>query len=109
MDVVLDLVGDLHDDTSTRSLEVLGPGGLIVAVPSGGSPELWERAAARGIRATPFLVEPDGPALARIAGLIDAGRVRVEVEEVFPLERAGDAHRKGEQGRNRGKLVLQVI
>jgi NADPH:quinone reductase-like Zn-dependent oxidoreductase len=108
-DVVLDLVGDLHDDTSTRSLDVLRPGGLIVAVPSGASPDLWERAAARGLRATPFLVEPDGPALARIAGLVDAGQVRVEVEEAFPLERAADAHRKGEEGRNRGKLVLQVI
>ena len=108
MDVVLDLVGDLHDDTSTRSLRVLRPEGVLVSVPSGASPDLWDRAAFDGIRATPFLVEPDGPALARIAGLVDAGDVRVEVEEVFPLERAGEAHRKGEQGRTRGKLVLQV-
>ena len=108
IDVVIDLVGDAHDHTSTRSLEVLRPGGLIVAVPSGVSPELIQQARSRGLRASAFLVEPDGPALARIAGLIDAGAVHVEVEEVFPLEQAARAHTRGEAGRTRGKLVLGV-
>ncbi|GAA3171359.1 hypothetical protein GCM10020001_117430 [Nonomuraea salmonea] len=58
------------------------------------------------MRTTPFLVEPDGPALATIAGLIDAGQVAVEVEETFPLERAAAAHVRGEAGHTRGKLVL---
>ncbi|WP_222598492.1 NADP-dependent oxidoreductase [Lentzea tibetensis] len=104
VDVVIDLVGD---DTSTRSLEVLRPGGLIVAIP-GISPALPGAAAAKGLRATAFLVEPDGPALARIAGLIDAGEVTVEVEEIFPLKEAALAHTRGETGRTRGKLVLQL-
>ncbi|GAA2275930.1 NADP-dependent oxidoreductase [Nonomuraea roseoviolacea subsp. roseoviolacea] len=108
VDVVVDLVGDGHDDTSTRSLRVLRRGGLLVAVPSGVSPELAERAEAAGVRATPFLVEPDAPALARIAGLIDQGEVAVEVEDVLPLEQAAEAHRRGEEGRTRGKLVLTV-
>ncbi|WP_425569353.1 zinc-binding dehydrogenase [Nonomuraea salmonea] len=51
-------------------------------------------------------MEPDGPALATIAGLIDAGQVAVEVEETFPLERAAAAHVRGEAGHTRGKLVL---
>ncbi|NUW38682.1 NADP-dependent oxidoreductase [Nonomuraea rhodomycinica] len=108
VDVVIDLVGDGHDATSTRSLKVLRPGGLLVAVPSGVSPELAERAEAAGVRATAFLVEPDAPALARIAGLIDQGDVTVEVEDVLPLEQAAEAHRRGEEGRTRGKLVLTV-
>ena len=108
IDVVIDLVGDAHDKTSLRSLEVLHPGGLLVAVPAGVSPELADAAAARGVRVTPFLVEPDGPALARIAALIDAGEVAVEVEEVFPLEQAAQAHIRGEHGRTRGKLVLRA-
>lgn len=108
VDVVIDLVGDAHDDTSTRSLDTLRPGGLLVAVPSGASPDLMDRAEARGLRATAYLVEPDGPALAEIAGLIDAGKIAVEVEDVYPLERAAEAHRKGEAGRTRGKLVLRV-
>ncbi|WP_236655913.1 NADP-dependent oxidoreductase [Streptacidiphilus jiangxiensis] len=106
VDVVIDLVGDDHDRTSTRSLKVLRPGGLLVAIPAGVSPELAEAAETAGVRVTPFLVEPDGAALTTIAALIDAGAVTVEVEEVFPLERAGTAHARGEAGRTRGKLVL---
>jgi NADPH:quinone reductase-like Zn-dependent oxidoreductase len=108
VDVVIDLIGDGHDRTSTRSLDVLRPGGLLVAVPSGGSSELFTTAEVRDLRATSFLVEPDGPALARIAELIDAGDLHVEVEEVFPLAQAARAHARGEAGHTRGKLVLSV-
>ncbi|CAM5675556.1 NADP-dependent oxidoreductase OS=Streptomyces tendae OX=1932 GN=F3L20_19370 PE=3 SV=1 [Streptomyces tendae] len=108
VDVVIDLVGDGQDRTSTRSLRTLRPGGLLVAVPSGVSPELASAAETAGVRAVPFLVEPDGPALTAIAALIDAGEVAVEVEETFPLEQAAAAHARGESGRTRGKLVLTV-
>ncbi|WP_369393317.1 NADP-dependent oxidoreductase [Streptomyces sp. CG1] len=108
IDVVIDLVGDAHDRTSTRSLKVLRPGGLLVAIPAGVSPELAQAAETAGARVTPFLVEPDGAALTTIADLIDAGHVAVEVEDTFPLEQAGAAHARGEAGRTRGKLVLTV-
>ncbi len=108
VDVVIDLIGDGVEETSTRSLETLRPGGTLVAVPSGVSPELVAAAEARGLVAKPYLVEPDGPSLARIAALIDEGTVRVEVEDVLPLAEAAEAHRRGEQGRTRGKLVLNV-
>jgi NADPH:quinone reductase-like Zn-dependent oxidoreductase len=109
VDVVIDLIGDHHDDTSIRSVQTLRPGGLIVAIPAGVSPELRHAAQARGVRATAYLVEPDGTALTRIAGLIDAGEVTVEVEEAFPLEQAAAAHARGESGHTRGKLVLNII
>lgn len=108
VDVVIDLVGNLHGDTSTRSLDVLRPGGLLVAIPAGVAPELAAAAEAKDVRVTPFLVEPDGPALTRIAELIDAGEVRVEVAEVFPLEQVAAAHTRGASDRTRGKLVLRV-
>jgi NADPH:quinone reductase-like Zn-dependent oxidoreductase len=108
LDVVLDLVGDAYDATSTRSLETLRPGGLLVAVPAGVSPELAAAAAAAGVRVTGFLVEPDGPALARIAALIEEGAVTVEVAKVLALAEVATAHRQGEQGHTRGKLVLRV-
>ncbi|MDI5961667.1 NADP-dependent oxidoreductase [Streptomyces sp. SL13] len=108
VDVVIDLVGDGHDRTSTRSLDVLRPGGTLVAVPSGVSGDLLDLARTRGLRATGFLVEPDGAALTAIAGLIDGGRAVVGVDDVLPLAEAAEAHRRGEQGRTRGKLVLRV-
>ncbi|MET9403105.1 NADP-dependent oxidoreductase [Kitasatospora sp. NPDC002965] len=108
VDVVLDLIGDDHDRTSTRSLETLRPGGLLVAVPSGVSAELQSAASALGVRVSAFLVEPDGAALALLAQLIDAGAIAVEVEEVFALEDAAKAQARGETGRTRGKLVLDL-
>ncbi|MBW0110584.1 NADP-dependent oxidoreductase [Pseudonocardia sp. KRD-182] len=108
VDVVLDLLGDTVDHTSTRSLDVLRPGGLLIAVPSNLSPDLIPHATQRGLRARGVQVEPDGHALAEIARLIDAGSLRVEVDQVFPLADAAQAHRVGETGRTRGKLVLSL-
>ena len=105
VDVVLDLVGG---DTGVRSVPTLRPGGLLIAVPGGVSAELATAAQQRGVVTTAFLVEPDGAALSRIAGLIDSGAVISEIDEVFPLAGAAEAHRRGERGHTRGKLVLRV-
>lgn len=106
LDVVVDLVGS--EATLAQSVAVTRRGGLVVAVPSGTSPELLARAAESGVRVASYLVEPDGHALGEIAELIESGAVRIEVEEVFPLAEAGAAHRLLEDGRTRGKLVLAV-
>ncbi|MFC4565699.1 NADP-dependent oxidoreductase [Nocardiopsis mangrovi] len=108
VDAVIDLVGDAVDRTSTRSLEVLRPGGILVAVPSGVTPELLDLAAQRGVRASAFMVEPDGAALTEVARLIDAGAISVYVDGVFPLAEVADAHRRSEESHGRGKFVLRV-
>ncbi|MCC4317304.1 NADP-dependent oxidoreductase [Streptomyces malaysiensis] len=107
IDVVIDLIGTL-DDTDARSVSVTRPGGLVVAIPGGVSERLATVAAQAGVRTSPFLVEPDATALHTIAGLVDSGAVRVEVERTFALEEAAEAHRLGETNRTRGKLVLTV-
>lgn len=106
LDLVIDLIGS--ETTLDQSIKVLRPGGLLVAVPSGTSPELLAKAEEAGVRVMPFLVEPDGHALGEIAALVEAGVVRVEVEQVFPLGDAAEAHRRMESGRTQGKLVLDV-
>jgi NADPH:quinone reductase-like Zn-dependent oxidoreductase len=105
VDLVVDLVGGDH---AWRSLEVVREGGLLVAVPSGVDAALIEEARTRGRRATGILVEPDGAALEQIAGLVASDRLRVHVSEVLPLAEAAEAHRRGETGRTRGKIVLDV-
>ncbi|GGW99547.1 NADPH:quinone reductase [Streptomyces malachitofuscus] len=107
VDVVIDLMGG-QEATDVRSVAVTRPGGLVVSVPGGVSAELADAAARAGVRTSPVLVEPDGAALTTIAGLVDAGALRVEIERVFPLDRAAEAHRQGETNRTRGKLVLNV-
>jgi NADPH:quinone reductase-like Zn-dependent oxidoreductase len=108
VDVVIDLIGDEQDNTSTRSLDTLRANGHLVAVPSGVSPALLALAQSRGVRASVYLVEPDGAGLTRIARLIDEKEVHIEVEDVLPLERAATAHHRIAEGRTRGKLVLRV-
>ena len=106
IDLVVDLIGS--ESTLTQSVAVTKAGGLVVAVPSGTPAGVLERAAESGVRVASFLVEPDGHALGEIAGLIEQGAVRIEVEAVFPLAEAAAAHRQLEAGRTRGKLVLEV-
>lgn len=108
VDVVIDLIGDAIDRTGSRSLSVLRPGGLLVNVPSASWPTLAADAAAADVRATTFRMIPDAQTLAVISRLITSGDVRVNVDEVFPLEQAGPAHRRLEEGHVRGKLVVQV-
>ncbi|MEZ3160568.1 NADP-dependent oxidoreductase [Microbacterium sp. BWT-B31] len=108
VDVVIDLVGNVRDDTGTRSLSVLRPGGLYILVPTGGWPGYVEAAAASGVRATGYKVIPDGGALATIGRLLDSGAVQVYVDRVFDLGEAAAAHVELERGHTRGKIVLQV-
>ena len=105
VDLVYDLVGG---EVSVRSLDVLTPEGRLICLPSAAAAEAVTAAAARGIRATGMLVEPDGDGLEELADLVDQRRLRVLVAETFPLERASHAHRAGELGHTTGKLVLTV-
>jgi NADPH:quinone reductase-like Zn-dependent oxidoreductase len=47
-------------------------------------------------------------ALAEIGELIQSGRFPLPVARTFPLTEVAEAHRVGEDGRVRGKLVLLV-
>jgi NADPH:quinone reductase-like Zn-dependent oxidoreductase len=108
VDVVIDLIGNVSDDTGSRSLAVLRHGGLIINVPTGSWPTFFEDAAAAGVRASDFKVAPDGTTLGVISRLLESGDVRVFVDQVFDLDNAADAHRALEAGHTRGKIVLTV-
>jgi NADPH:quinone reductase-like Zn-dependent oxidoreductase len=104
----LDAVIDCHGSYGERSLPVLRPGGILVAIPSGVSAELIAAAREANLRATGFLVEPDPVGLAGIAALIEAGELQVHVDRVFELEQVAEAHRVAEAGHGGGKIVLRV-
>jgi NADPH:quinone reductase-like Zn-dependent oxidoreductase len=105
VDVVYDLIGG---DVSVRSLDVLRPDGVMIILPSAAAAAAVEAAQERGLRAVGVVVEPDGDGLEELAALVESGGLRVLVDETFPLDRAADAHRLGEQGRATGKIVLTV-
>lgn len=105
LDVALDLVGGA--DTAAL-LDVLREGGLLIAVADGASDGVKQAAERRKLRVIEPLVEPDGHALDEIRRLTMEDKLKVTVDEVFPLEHAAAAHEKLERGGVRGKLVLEV-
>ena len=107
-DTVIDLIGNVTDNTGTRSLAVLKPDGLLVNAPTGSWPTMAEDAAAAGVRATGFRVSSDRHTLEKISELLDAGLVRAHVDRVFELSEGASAHRQIEEGHTRGKIVLRV-
>jgi len=107
-DVVIDLIGNVHDDTGTRSLATLRPGGLLVNAPSGSWPGMADEAATAEVRATDYKVSPSGATLAVMSRMIEAGDLRVHVDRVLPLEQLAEAHRLVESGHTRGKIAIEV-
>ena len=55
-----------------------------------------------------YVVRADGDRLASITRMIDAGHIRVEVEQVFPFERAPAALERVQAKHVRGKVVLEI-
>lgn len=108
LDSVIDLIGNVHDATGTRSLAVLRPDGLLVNAPTGSWPTMQAEAAAAGVRATGYKVAADARVLDSITALIDNGSVRVNIDAVFDLDEGAAAHRALEGGHTRGKIVLRV-
>jgi NADPH:quinone reductase-like Zn-dependent oxidoreductase len=104
-DVVLDVIGQGYAE---RSLQSLRPGGLLVTAVERTSTKLPKLAAEAGRRFAGVAVEPDYPALERLATLVEADKLRPYVEQVLPLEQIAKAHTLIERGATQGKIVLSV-
>ena len=109
-DVVHDfdaVIESMGGEVRNRSWKVLKKGGILVALI--GPPPSEDDAKAREVRATIIWGQANRGQLTEIARLADAGKVRPEIAEVFPLREAAEAHRMSETEHVRGKIVLQVI
>jgi NADPH:quinone reductase-like Zn-dependent oxidoreductase len=104
VDIVLDGIGG--DDYGLRSLETLREGGLLVVLPGGVTRAVAAAAEEQSKRASGVQVEPDYCGLESLAELVDDGKLTVTIDETFPLAQAPEAHRRLEEGRARGKIVL---
>lgn len=102
VDVVFDTVGG---ETLRRSWDVLGPGGRMVTVAASEEGKQDERS-----KRAFFIVEPRRSELEEVGRLLDAGELRVVVDCVVPLERAGEAYAGTlEERRGRGKVVVAIV
>lgn len=125
-DMVLDTVGG---ETLARSFRVLRPGGVLVTiagVPDGatmrelgagflmrtlGDLMNWRNhraARAAGCRFGYLFMRPDGAQLERLAGFVEARRLRPVMDQVYPLAEARQALTRSASGHARGKIVLRI-
>ena len=112
--VVYDSVGK---DTFTRSLDCLQPRGLMVsfgnasgAVPPFALSELASRGSLYITRPTLFAYASQRAELeamaAELFGMVESGKVKIEVNQTFALSDAAEAHRALESRRTTGSTVL---
>ncbi len=126
-DCAFDLIGG---ETLARLWPVLKPGGRVVSIAGmpepmtakkdlGGSLHLtalfWiaslairRRAARHGASYRYLFMHPSGGDLAHLASLIDAGKLEVVIDRVFPFAEAREAMAYLETGHAKGKVVLQM-
>jgi NADPH:quinone reductase-like Zn-dependent oxidoreductase len=100
VDVAFDTVGG---ETTETLLATLREGAVLVTIASA-APE--EAARERGVRAEHMVMSPSSEQLARIAALVAAGEVHVEIAETLALGEVARAHELSESGHTRGKIVL---
>ena len=102
IDLVLDLIGG---ETQERSWECLKDGGTLISTLEQPS---REKAEAHHAKAKVIMAEPKAEQLREIASLIEQGKVKVIIEETFPLAEAKQAHDAIERRHTQGKIVLTV-
>lgn len=104
VDLVLDTLGG---PTTGRFLRTLKRGGALFPVFLGFSDA--EEAAKLGVTVSMTQVRSNGPQLAELGRLLDAGTVRVALDSTFPLADARKAHERAAGGHIQGKIVLTVV
>ena len=100
VDVVVDTIGQ---DVEAASLDVLKPGGLLLALPV---PPDADRATARGLRAEFVVHLSDGMRLAAVAAEFDAG-LELLVDRTLSLEDAAQALDVVAAGHAKGKVLVE--
>lgn len=111
-DIVFDAVGNRSYQDCEPSLSreggiyvttLVGPRPFLNAVFTGFGGLFGQKKRARWI-----VTKQKAEDLAVLNRLVDQGRLRPEIQEVFPLEKVHQAHDLSETGRVRGKLVVRV-
>ncbi len=125
-DVVLNSLGA---DVLEKSLKVLKPGGQLISISGPPTPQFaqeqglsWglkqvmrllsygirRKARKAGIRYAFVFMRASGAQLREISALIESGAIKPVVDRSFPFESTADALSYVEQGRAKGKVVINV-
>jgi len=107
LDAVMDTMGG---DVLYRSIACVKPGGTVVCLPSStkDDPKAVALAAERGVHLIWFMMQPIKEILQLIADLMSEGKLKVELDQILPMEKIAEAHAAIESHSVRGKIVVNV-
>ncbi len=126
-DVVL---GTIRGDGIEKSLQILKPNSKVISLigpPDAEfarargmsfimkfafgliSSKIIRQAKKRGIEYSFLFVHPDGRQLTEISKILDAGHIVPVIDKVFPFDQTKEALAYLEEGRAKGKVVVQLI
>ena len=92
-------------DVADKSFKVLKKGGTIVSMIGAPSADLAEK---YGINAIGQATDTSSERLGTLAKYVEEGKMKPQIDKVFPLEEAKEAFRYLEEGHPRGKVVLKI-
>ncbi len=101
-DAVFDTVGG---ETNTKSYQVLKNDGTLVSMVQPIDEALAKQ---QGINYVQQSSKATPERLAKVTELVDDGKLKVNIDKVFPLDQAGEALECLKTGHPRGKVVIQV-
>jgi NADPH:quinone reductase-like Zn-dependent oxidoreductase len=101
VDAVFDCVGG---ETFRFSFDAVRDEGRVVTIAAFGE----EVEPGRGINHHAFSARAQRRKLEKLSEMFDTGELRVEIEDILPLEEAAKTHERVEAGHTRGKIVLRV-
>ena len=124
------VLGTVRGDALERSLRILAPNATVMSLvgpPDAAfarrrgmnwllkcvfsllSRKIIRLAKQRNARYTFLFVRPDGAQLGKIGALLEQGRIRPVIDQVFPFERSIEGLAYLAQGRAKGKVVVQMV
>ncbi len=102
----VDLVFDTVGGTALASAwPTLKRGGTLVT--TAGQPD-EAKARELGVRTANFSAQVNSELLSTFAQLIDEGKVKVVIDNIFPLSEAGKAQELSQGGHGRGRIILHI-
>lgn len=104
IDFVLNTLGS---DIGERSLSVIKNGGAIISIASAIIDAIKEKAQQKQIKAQQTMVKSSGRDMQQLTELLEDGKLRSHVSQVFALDDIQKVHAQIESGRTIGKIVVK--
>lgn len=107
IDAVMDTMGG---EILYRSIGLVKPGGRVVCLPSStkDDPKAIALAREKGVELIWFMMQPEKEILQCISDLLEDGKLKVEIQQIFPMQEIAKAHQLIESQGVRGKVIMRL-